>query len=474
VGQDEVSPRDLQVITPEPAPAELSLRDAIDLALSYDLGFRQTVRELLTARSIYYVARQRWQADAFGIVERSGNGETLDERGGGLSFTYSALTGADFSVVAELDRVEGEETERTLSLSLRQPLIAGAGRASPAYEELRSAQSRYREALLVYFTQRQQLVEGAISAYSATAEREQVVTITELSVQLAEQAVRDAELRLEKGLIVEIDLMRAQLRLAREQTSAIVARQSFQDAMDGFLALLGLQVGGSVELTTLISAEREEIDLEAAVAQALDLRPELKLIDLGIEDNEAALRIARSDRLPMLDLFGSWQETDNGVREESWLAGLELSVPIASRSLNEDVRRAEWGLLISEQGREAERQQIIRQVRSQVRAARAAWANVENAAQGVEIAKRSLLGAQRMVEEGLRSNRDLLDFQDDLTRSERDLVNSKINHYLALVRLKAAMGVDITQDLPPERMEETAGGPSADASGPAAMDEDGR
>jgi outer membrane protein TolC len=454
VGQREVSPRDLEVIVPPPAPAELSLRDAVDLALAYDLGFRSTARGLLTAQSAYYVARQRWGLDAFGTLQRSGNDQTVDERVGGLAFTYSALTGADFSVVAELDRIESEETQRALALTLRQPLVSGAGRASPAYEEVRQARSLYREALLAYFVQRQRLIQDVISVYFSAIEQRQVVEIQDSSVRLAEQAVDDAQLRLDNKLIVEIDLMRAQLRLAREQTSAVGARQSFQDRMDALLALLGLQVGGAPELTTMVSVEPEDVDLETAVAQALELRPELRLIELGIEDSEAALRIARSERLPSLDLFGSWVETENGIQDESWLVGIDLSVPIGSRSLDEAARRAEWGLLISEQGREDERQRIIAQVRSQVRAAEAARANVDIQAQGVEIAKRSLERAQRMVDEGLQSNRDLLDFQDDLTQSEISLVRSKIDYYLALVRLKAAIGLDVSQALPADQSAE--------------------
>jgi outer membrane protein TolC len=113
-----------------------------------------------------------------------------------------------------------------------------------------------------------------------------------------------------------------------------------------------------------------------------------------------------------------------------------------SRSLRQAVRQASWDLLVSEQAREELKQQVVADVRRQVRAAEAARANVDIAAAGVEVANRSLLIAQRMVEEGLATNRDVLDAQDEKRRSESQLAASKIDYYLSLVRLKVAVGQD--------------------------------
>jgi outer membrane protein TolC len=60
------------------------------------------------------------------------------------------------------------------------------------------------------------------------------------------------------------------------------------------------------------------------------------------------------------------------------------------------------------------------------------------------VANRSLFIAQRMVEEGLGTNRDVLDAQDEIRRSESQLATSKINYYLSLVRLRVAVGQDVT------------------------------
>jgi cobalt-zinc-cadmium efflux system outer membrane protein len=442
VGQDQISPQDLQLIAPPAAPAKLSLEDAVQLALRQNAGFRGSVQGLLAARSNWYVARQRWALEAFGSVVRTGDGETADESTAGAAFSYSAVTGADFSVIAELDRLAADGDERLITASLRQPLLAGSGRASDSYEELRQARNRYRAALLSFFVDRQELIERVISTYFGTVEQQQLVAIQEASVQLAEQAVRDAEVRLKEKVISEIDLTRAQLRLSREQTAAVGQRQALQDSTDQLLLLLGLQVASTPELVTTVVYAPEVLEVAALTTRALESRPDLRQADLSLEDRAAVLRIARSQRLPALDLFGEWLRARDGLEERGWSVGLDLSVPMLSRSLRQAVRQASWDLLVSEQAREELKQQVVADVRRQVRAAEAARANVDIAAAGVEVANRSLLIAQRMVEEGLATNRDVLDAQDEKRRSESQLAASKIDYYLSLVRLKVAVGQD--------------------------------
>jgi len=473
VGQDQVSPERLVVSAPPPAPPELALPDAVAFALERNVGFRRTIQMLLTDRSALSVALQRWRLTAFGNVTRTGDGETTTDSQIGGAFSYAAITGADLSVTAELNRLDAEERTESLGASLRQPLVAGSGRASVSYEEVRLARNVYRAALLSYFVDRQDLIASVLSAYFSAVERTQLVGIQESSVRLAEQAVRDAQLRLEAGLIAEIDLLRAQLRLARAQTDLVLARQSEQDALDQLLVLLGLEVGGTPKLATTVSYQPVVLDIGAAVKEAFDRRPEIRLADLSIENRQALVHISRSRRLPSLDIVGALQRTSSELTERSWNLGLEASVPIASRALTEAARQSYWALLVAQQEREDIRQRVALEVRLQGRAAEAARANVDIATKGLEMAQRSLQIAGRMVEEGLATNRDLLDAQDDLTRSGISLVSSKIDYYLATVRLRQSMGVDVSTDLPTERTgapkpAETGSGQQAPSTGAGA------
>ena len=101
VGQEGVTPKDLTVTTPPPAPAELSIQEAVATALRYNVGFRSTINSLLTSNLGWWVAKQRWDLTLFGSVERTVNDATANSAAAGAALSYAALTGADFSVTAE-------------------------------------------------------------------------------------------------------------------------------------------------------------------------------------------------------------------------------------------------------------------------------------------------------------------------------------------------------------------------------------
>lgn len=434
------SPALLAVTPPPPAPAELPLQDAVGLALAHNQSFRLAVLSLLDARSNLTVAQQRWGLSLFGAAQ---HGDAPDTGQAGANFTYDALTGATVtfqSVTGLFATTAGFEGYSAL---LQQPLLAGRGTASAAYEQVRSARSAYESGALNYYLARQDLVVAVINAYLDAVQEGQFVAIQQESVKLAEQSVQDAELRLKEGLITQIDLMRAQLRLAQAQSSEVQARQAQQDAVDRLLLLLGVRVGGAPQLVTEVAYEPAAQDVATAVEYALANRPELQVSRLAIQDRQAAVRITRSQRLPALNVFGQVEATEFHFSQQAWAVGLETTVPIGSRALREAHNQSQWALLVAEQDQETLRQQIIVEVRQQARAAEAARANVDIAAKAVEVAQESLRLAQRLVEEGLDTNRNVLDAQNDLTAARTTLVASMNGYYLAMVNLRRAMGMDV-------------------------------
>ena len=85
---------------------------------------------------------------------------------------------------------------------------------------------------------------GAVHRIAATLDQQaELVAIRQSSVRMAEEEVRNAGLRLKEQVAVELDLMRAKLRLAGEQRAEVLAGQSLADTMDRFLGLLEGFVG---------------------------------------------------------------------------------------------------------------------------------------------------------------------------------------------------------------------------------------
>ncbi len=446
VGQELASPDSLAVTPPIPAPASLTLQEAVDTALNRNTGFRQTVSGLLSARDGLEVARKRWDLNLTGASTRDQDAGLSTTAGAALS--YALFSGANFSVSSELNQLVSDESQDSLSATLRQPLLSGWGAASSSYESVRAARNGYRRALLDYFVSRQSLIVGVIGAYFSVVQQREAVKIQAESVARAEQTVKETEVRLQEGMIIEMDLLNAQQQLASAQAQQVQAEESYQQAMDQLMLQLGLEIGGKPELVSEVEYRPEDQDLGKATEQALELRPELYLAQLGIEDSQAGVRLARSRRLPSLDLLGGLTRFATGGSNNLWNLGLAATVPLGARDLEQGYRQSQWSLLLAQQSLEDTRQRVIADIRSQVRAAEAARRQVDLAEQGVKIAERSVVQAKRLVEEDLRTNRDLLEAQRSLRDSKLGLSSSKINYFMAVMRLKVAMGQDVATALP--------------------------
>jgi Outer membrane efflux protein len=63
----------------------------------------------------------------------------------------------------------------------------------------------------------------------------------------------------------------------------------------------------------------------------------------------------------------------------------------------------------------------------------------------LDVAKKSLHIAQRMVDEGLKDNFYLLDAQTSQTNAESSLLSAKVDYLLTMISLRKAMGLSLRE-----------------------------
>ena len=113
------------------------------------------------------------------------------------------------------------------------------------------------------------------------------------------------------------------------------------------------------------------------------------------------------------------------------LLGLHVSVPMKEKALQENVAQAARNRDTLDDDLEFRRQQIVNEVRGQVRA-ETAKANIDLLTANLDVAKKSVHIAQRLIEEGLAPNRDLLDAQASQTDTESGVLSAKVDYFLTM------------------------------------------
>jgi len=456
--------------TPSPqAPAALSLTECIDLAFRYSAGFRQQQERLVNARRGLWVADERLFYVATGRADRErspgGTPETslsTDltarwESTGGGSLQAGVGTGTQGAFG---DLFSGQPAT---TLSYDQPLARGAWQASSTNERLRSARSSLAAQELSFYDARQSLAQRVVEDYFAVLLAQGEVEIAQRSVDRAKQFydINYAKFSGE-GLknpdevwvsqVAEIDVDQARLSWEKSKQQLISRQQSHRDAMDRLLLNMGFTPSGTPELTTSIVYDPQEYDEAALIEAALANSTELGRLGLSRQDALAALRIARSERLP--DVIASAGVTDLGdtLNNEpvstGWFTGVRLEVPLLDRRRTENASRSERLLQVLEQSIVGTCDQVAQEVQRQIRAAVSSRARISIGEQSLKLAVKSREAAQGMYEEGLSDYLRVLDAEDRLVEAERSLLQEQVQYFLTTVGIRRSLGEDIVEGLP--------------------------
>jgi len=451
------------------APDKLSLKECTALAFRHNSGFRQEQAQLVSAQRGLWVAEQRLFGTASSEVQRTRNpGEESETAvSASLGTTYQGLGGASLQATVE----SGEQNDigtvlsqrPALSATLDQPLLRGAGAASSTAERIRSARTALAGQQLSFYDARQDLAQTVIEDYCGVLLARGEV---EIAQRAADRAKRLYDINYAKftgeGLkqpgeewvsqVAEIDVDQARLSWERSKQDLISRQQAYRDAMDSLLLAIGFLPGATPELTTEIVYSPQEYDEAALVQAALSNSTELGRLELSRQDVLAARRIARSQAWP--DVIASLGIEDLGetlagvTLNTGWFGGVSAQWPLRDRSLREDVARGERQVSVLEQRIVAARDSVKQRVQREVRAAGSSRARIDIGEQAVALARKSREAAQGMYDEGLSDYLRVLDAEDRLVQAERSLLQEQVGYFLTTVRIRRALGEDITQGLP--------------------------
>lgn len=456
--------------TPSPqAPPALSLTECLDLAFRHNARFRRDQANLVNSRQGLWVADQRlfYAATARAERERPVGGESEDRESASAVARWEGLAGD----ALELEVGTGSQssfgdvlTQRpAISATYDRPILRGAGLASSTWERVRSARVGLASEELLFYESRQSLALSIIQAYFRALLAQGEIEIAERAVDRAKRFydlnyVKFTGEELKKPgeewvtQVAEIDVDQARLSWERSKQSLISRQQGFQDAVDALLLEMGFVAGATPDLMTAIAYEPQDYD-EAGLSQtALTNSTELARLNLSREDAAAARRIVYSEYKP--DLIASAGFTDAGQTiggqslSAGWFAGLRVQVPLRERARFENRDRADRNLDVLDQQIVATREQVTQEMQALVRAAEATRARIAIGEDAVALARKNREQAQGMYDEGLSDYLRVLDADRGLVEAERSLLQEKVDYFLTTIRIRRALGEDITAGLP--------------------------
>ena len=346
-----------------------------------------------------------------------------------------------------------------LQLSLTQPILKNFG-AEINRTDIHIARKNYDLALSQFRAQVIDVVSQVQNAYWDVVNARADLTAATQALQLASDQLANNEAQVRVGTLAPLDVLQAKATVASRKVDVTVAELSVLNAEDELKLLLNFADSDPVweaalTLTDDPRQDRYTIGVEESINTALLKREELQQLRDEISIQELSLRYAENQRLPELNLIGALglEGTDqnfgdavSGLSEADELSvtlGAEFSYSLGNRSAKSAVNSARLEVDQSRLSLRSQEQSIAAAVRVAHRNVTTAYELIESTRVARELAEEQLKAEQKKYDEGLSTNFQVLQYQDELTQARTSEAQAITSYNQALVSLDQAIGMTL-------------------------------
>jgi outer membrane protein len=337
-------------------------------------------------------------------------------------------------------------------VKVQQSIYAG-GRITSAF---RAAKLTREQALLNYQTTLADTLLAVRVSYDDVLAAAQQVTVHEASVKLLTDELGDVRKRFDAGTVPQFDVLRAQVELGNERPRLIQAKNDLRIGKNNLLNLLAVHLPKTIwedvplQLSDTLQDQPYEIDLPAALARALEKRPELGALRKAEALRREDLINAKSGFKPNAQIYGGYQwqslpyEKNLDADLYGWNAGASLSWNIFDGQLTR-------GKIMEAKARHEQAQLDVdesgRQIELDVRTAYSNFIEAREVLDSQKLVQEQAQEALRLAEArhkaGTGTQLDVLSAQTALTQARTTQVQALHDYAVARARLQRALGEDM-------------------------------
>jgi len=414
-----------------PFSGQLSLRDAVDRGLKYNLGAFGITQAVRQAHGQSRVARSALLPNVNGNLS-----ETVEQISlvtSGLHFKLPPSLG--FSIPTIVGPFNYFDLRATLTQTVADMTAWNNYRS--AKENLRANQLSGKDARdLVVLAVGGAYLQVIAAAARVNSARAQLETANALYQQTSQQR--------SVGLVAQIDVNRSRIQMLTEQQRLASLQNDLGKQKINLARMTGLPPNDRYDLIDDVPfAAAPAITLEDALKQAFDQRSDLQAAEAQVRAAERSRSAARAERLPALSLsadYGAIGTNPSNAHGTFAVVG-SLKFPIwQSGRIEGDIEQANAALA----QRQAELEDLRGQVEADVRKVyldlEAARSQVEVATENLQVTKENLKLTRQRYEAGVTDNVEVVQSQESVAGAELDYINSVFAHNVAKLSLARAVG----------------------------------
>ncbi|PMZ93962.1 MULTISPECIES: TolC family outer membrane protein [unclassified Pseudomonas] len=368
------------------------------------------------------------------------------------SLSYSYNKGRNDSEVRYLGDSRRQKEDRTYNsmgstFILQQPLFD-----YEAYSSYRKGMAQALFADESFRDQSQQLLVRVMTSYTQALFAQDQIAISVASKQAYRQQFQQNQRLFDAGEGTRTDILEAQARYELADAEEIKARNEQDAALRELGALIGEPAVRVEDLAPLrLGFALPVVDpsgYEAWQERALANNPQLSSSRQALEVARYEVERNRAGHLPKVTAFATSrrQESDSGntynQRYDTNTVGIEVSVPIfAGGGVLASTRQASRHLEQAEYELDGNTRSALIELRKQYNACQSGASQLRAYERALVAAEALVVSTRKSVQGGERVNLDVLNAEQQLATTRRDLAQARYDYLLAWIKLHYQAGV---------------------------------
>jgi outer membrane protein len=292
---------------------------------------------------------------------------------------------------------------------------------------------------------------GFAVAYFDLLESNRIVDVAQREVERVGSHLSDTKSLYKEGVVTKNDVLQAEVRLADSQQRLIAAKNNSalnESRINNFLLRPLDSVVQPEDVDPSLLESRVVFDLEKAWDSALQLRPELKIVDTTLKAEDFQEKARKADYMPQFFVRGEYDYMDNRymLHEGNALVLLGMSINLYNGGKTKaEVAKIEYG---KERLRE-QRKELVDEIRLEVKRyildSQTAKERVAATKDAVQQAEENLRINRVKYTEGVGTATDVLDAVTLLTIAETNYYRSIYDLMRAEAGVLYATGREIAE-----------------------------
>jgi outer membrane protein TolC len=408
-----------------PGVMNLSLREALDRALKYNLALVETGQNIQVRRA------QRMLALSQLIPTLNVRPSITEQQINLLAFGFPLPPGTP-SVVGPFT-VYDARAYGTSNLSLQ------------SWRNYRSGSEVVRAGELTLRDARDQIVQVVVQLYLQTITASARIDAARAQVTTAERLYQQALDRRNAGTAPGIDVLRAQVEMQAQRQRLIAYEGDLEKQKLALGRAIGLPAGQQFRTTETVpyAPLPGGVTLDESLGKAFEQRSDYRASDALVRASQLAVSAARAARLPSLSLNADYGVIGPSVTNAhgTFSVSAAANIPVFEGGrIRANIDLAESQL----RQRTAEREDLRGRIDAEVRAAfidvRTAERQVEVARNNLELARKTLEQAQDRFNAGVTNNLEVVQAQEAVATAQESVIASLYDYNSAKAALLRARG----------------------------------